>query len=184
MSVIISFKNRVYDKVLCLKELHSNRFALLINCLLHVHSRKRYVYVFDCEKDAPGLNAPMTIDYTGAYFRRDGLGGKFVGGISPSPENEPETTNLDVNFDYFDKHLWPIIANRVPAFNAVKVLHLYCYLKVVHKYKIVPILHFRLEVVGVVFMSIIVLTKMALLVHIHFTIMFTLQVDSVDTVSY
>lgn len=90
--------------------------------------------MFDCEKDAPGLNAPMTIDYTGAYFRRDGLGGKFVGGISPSPSDEPDTTNLDVNFDYFDKHLWPILANRVPAFNAVKVKVLVTS-KVVYKYK-------------------------------------------------
>ncbi|XP_050307407.1 FAD-dependent oxidoreductase domain-containing protein 1-like [Anthonomus grandis grandis] len=88
---------------------------------LPVERRKRYVFSFDCEKNPPGLNTPMTIDTTGAYFRRDGLGGRFLCGISPEENDEPATDNLDVNYEFFDTHLWPIIANRVPAFNAVKV---------------------------------------------------------------
>lgn len=63
----------------------------------------------------------MVFDYTGAYFRREGLGGKFIGGISPIEEEEPSTDNLDVDFSFFDKTLWPILASRVPAFNAIKV---------------------------------------------------------------
>lgn len=63
----------------------------------------------------------MVIDKTGAYFRRDGLGGSFICGLSPFPEDEPETSNLDVDYNFFDKSLWPIIANRVPAFNCLKV---------------------------------------------------------------
>ncbi|XP_066248334.1 FAD-dependent oxidoreductase domain-containing protein 1-like [Euwallacea similis] len=93
----------------------------ILSVPLPIERRKRYVFVFDCEKNPPGLNTPMTIDHTGAYFRREGLGGKFIGGISPEAGNEPETTNLDVNFNYFDEYLWPTLANRVPAFNAVKV---------------------------------------------------------------
>jgi len=93
----------------------------ILSVPLPVERRKRYVYVFDCPKNPPGLNAPMTIDYTGAYFRRDGLGGKFLCGLSPELEDEPETTNLDVNHEYFDRCVWPILANRVPAFNELKV---------------------------------------------------------------
>lgn len=79
------------------------------------------MYSFDCAKDPPGLNTPMTIDYTGAYFRRDGLGGKFICGMSPEQADEPDTSNLDVNYEYFDRHVWPVLAQRVPAFNALKV---------------------------------------------------------------
>lgn len=83
--------------------------------------RKRYVYTFDCQEPIPGLNIPMVFDYTGAYFRREGLGGKFIAGVSPIEEEEPSTDNLDVDYTFFDKTLWPILARRVPAFNALKV---------------------------------------------------------------
>ncbi|XP_030747843.1 FAD-dependent oxidoreductase domain-containing protein 1-like [Sitophilus oryzae] len=93
----------------------------ILNIPLPVEPRKRYVYSYLCQDNAPGLNTPMTIDHTGAYFRRDGLGGNFIAGISPDVDEEPETTNLDVNFEFFDRKLWPILAHRVPAFNALKV---------------------------------------------------------------
>lgn len=63
----------------------------------------------------------MTIDYSGAYFRRDGLGGSFIGGLSPSEEEEPATDNLDVDYQYFDEKIWPILAKKVPAFESIKV---------------------------------------------------------------
>lgn len=63
----------------------------------------------------------MTIDHTGTYFRRDGLGGSYIGGMSPEPSEEPNTDNLDVDHQFFDEKIWPNLAKRVPAFNAVKV---------------------------------------------------------------
>ncbi|XP_060536227.1 FAD-dependent oxidoreductase domain-containing protein 1-like [Cylas formicarius] len=93
----------------------------LLTYPLPVERRKRFVYSFNCQSNPPGINTPMTIDHTGAYFRRDGLGPCFIGGMSPEPHEEPETNNLDVNYEYFNEKVWPILANRVPAFNAVKV---------------------------------------------------------------
>lgn len=63
----------------------------------------------------------MTIDYTGSYFRRDGMGGAYIGGLSPLPTEEPDTDNLEVDHQYFDDKLWPNLAKRVPAFNSIKV---------------------------------------------------------------
>ncbi|XP_044750384.1 FAD-dependent oxidoreductase domain-containing protein 1 isoform X2 [Coccinella septempunctata] len=85
-----------------------------------VEKRKRYVYKFACRDDPPGINTPMTIDKTGTYFRRECIGGTFICGLSPSPEDEPQTDNLDVDYDFFDKSIWPILAERVPAFNCLK----------------------------------------------------------------
>lgn len=83
--------------------------------------RKRYVYRFECNGEGPGLNTPLTIDYTGTYFRRDGLGGSYIGGLSPAPSEEPSTDNLDVDHQFFDDRVWPNLAKRVPAFNGIKV---------------------------------------------------------------
>lgn len=42
----------------------------------------RYVYVVHCP-DGPGLECPFLIDYSGAYLRREGLGGNYIMGMSP-----------------------------------------------------------------------------------------------------
>lgn len=94
----------------------------LLSIPLPVEPRKRYVYVYKCDKDnGPGLNTPLTIDPNGTYFRRDGLGGNFIAGRSPAYENEPSVDNLDVDYEYFDSDVWPTLAHRVPSFEGIKV---------------------------------------------------------------
>ena len=34
---------------------------------------------------------------------------------------------MDVDFTVFDKEIWPILANRVPAFDALKVCRYLCF---------------------------------------------------------
>ncbi|TNM85255.1 hypothetical protein fugu_009433 [Takifugu bimaculatus] len=46
-----------------------------------VEPRKRYVYVVHCP-EGPGLDAPLVIDSSGVYFRREGLGGHYITGAS------------------------------------------------------------------------------------------------------
>jgi len=92
-----------------------------VRCLrLPVEPRKRYVFVVHCP-DGPGINCPMVIDPSGLYFRREGLAGLYLVGMSPPPEDEPSNDNLDVDYDYFYEKLWPILAARVPAFENCKV---------------------------------------------------------------
>jgi hypothetical protein len=72
------------------------------------------VYRFDSQGDNPlKLTRPLMIDYTGVYFRRDG--GSYIGGLSPKPEEEPETNNLDIDFDFFDNRVWPLLAHTHPS---------------------------------------------------------------------
>jgi FAD-dependent oxidoreductase domain-containing protein 1 len=54
-------------------------------------------------------------------YRREGLAGNYICGRSPLPEEEPSIDNLDVDYDFFDKKIWPVLASRVPAFESVKV---------------------------------------------------------------
>ncbi|MGH0142615.1 UNVERIFIED_CONTAM: hypothetical protein FKN15_033026 [Acipenser sinensis] len=87
---------------------------------LPVEPRKRYVYVFHCP-NGPGLEMPLLIDPSGAYARREGLGGNFLGGLSPSEEEEPDASSLEVDHDFFQEKVWPKLGHRVPDFQNIKV---------------------------------------------------------------
>ncbi|XP_005181588.2 FAD-dependent oxidoreductase domain-containing protein 1 [Musca domestica] len=91
---------------------------------LPVEPRKRYVYVINTQgTNAPGLGTPLTVDPCGTYFRRDGLGGNYLCGRSPTCEQEPPVDNLDVDHEYFETDIWPSLANRCQAFESAKVVN-------------------------------------------------------------
>ncbi|XP_042354940.1 FAD-dependent oxidoreductase domain-containing protein 1 [Plectropomus leopardus] len=85
-----------------------------------VEPRKRYIYVVHCP-DGPGLDSPFVIDYSGVYFRREGLGGNYITGTSPEESEEPDTSNLEVDHQFFEDKIWPSLASRVPGFEKLKV---------------------------------------------------------------
>ncbi|XP_044293364.1 FAD-dependent oxidoreductase domain-containing protein 1 isoform X1 [Varanus komodoensis] len=87
---------------------------------LPVEPRKRYVYVWH-SPDGPGLECPMLIDTTGAYFRREGVAGNYLGGLSPTEEEEPDIQDLEVDHEFFQEKVWPKLAHRVPHFESLKV---------------------------------------------------------------
>ncbi|KAI4492264.1 hypothetical protein M0802_009954 [Mischocyttarus mexicanus] len=92
----------------------------ILSVPLPVERRKRYVYCFHCP-DGPGLNTPLTVDPTNTYFRRDGLANSYICGQQPQENEEPDINNLDVDHDYFESSIWPVLANRVKSFENLKV---------------------------------------------------------------
>lgn len=124
--------------------IYQSQFALVINCAgpwagdvaklagigtgekilsvpLPVEPRKRYVYVFHCPK-GPGIESPLLIDPSGFYFRREGIGNHFICGMSPTEEEEPSIDNLEVDYDYFQNKVWPLMAHRIPKFESLKMM--------------------------------------------------------------
>lgn len=93
--------------------------AAMAGLELPVHPRKRCVYHFDCrERLGP---APLTIDPSGVYFRPEGEA--WIAGYSPRDgEADPDTLDLEVDRSRFDELVWPALARRVPAFEAVRLL--------------------------------------------------------------
>ncbi len=77
--------------------------------------------VFFIETRAPLGPTPLVIDASGVYFRPEGKG--YLCGLS-NPR-EPEGFNFDVDYDYFTDAIWPLLAARVPAFEALKVSQSY-----------------------------------------------------------
>ena len=84
---------------------------------LPVQARKRSIFFFT---SSARLDAcPMVIDPTGAYFRPEGEG--YLCGIAPSPEHDPECHDFEVQHSLFEEVLWPILAARVPGFEALRL---------------------------------------------------------------
>ncbi|VVC44810.1 Hypothetical protein CINCED_3A016377 [Cinara cedri] len=86
---------------------------------LPVEPRKRFVYYCHAPK-GPALS-PMVIDPSGVYFRPDSFDNHYLCGKSPKDSEEPDSSNLDVDHDFFEKEIWPHLAHRVPAFEEIKV---------------------------------------------------------------
>ncbi|XP_052642258.1 FAD-dependent oxidoreductase domain-containing protein 1 isoform X1 [Harpia harpyja] len=91
----------------------------LVQPPLPIQPRKRYVYSWHCP-DGPGFSCPLLVDTTGAYFRRDGIAGNYLGGMSPPEEEEPDPGDLSVDHDFFQERIWPRLAHRVPAFASLR----------------------------------------------------------------
>lgn len=110
-----------YSKVVLCAGGDSGQVGHLMGLTIPVEKRKRYVYVPHCP-GGPGLDCPLVIDPTGVYFRREGLGGNYLCGQSPSPAQEPPDTDLaTVDMDWFEEQVWPTLALRVKAFESLKV---------------------------------------------------------------
>ena len=96
--------------------------AGLAGIALPVERRKRYVYVIDCRDTPPGLrSAPLTIDPSGVYVRPEGA--QFICGLSPAAHEEPAVGGDDIDHAWFDERIWPVLAARVPALEAIKLVN-------------------------------------------------------------
>jgi FAD-dependent oxidoreductase domain-containing protein 1 len=88
---------------------------------LPVGPRKRYVYVLDCPAATEALHkAPLTVIPGGAYFRPEGR--NFLAGLSPEEHQEPDNLDWEVDHNWFEENIWPALAERVPLFEAIKVI--------------------------------------------------------------
>ena len=84
---------------------------------LPVQARKRCVFYFQTPAQVTGC--PLVIDPGGAYFRPEGAG--FVSGIALPEHEDPECFDFDVQHQLFDDVVWPLLAHRVPGFEAARV---------------------------------------------------------------
>ena len=84
---------------------------------LPVEPRKRMTYVFDCRQDLGAM--PLTIDPTGVGTRPEG--GQHLGLVSPPEADDPPRSDFELEYALFDEVIWPTLAHRIPAFEAIKL---------------------------------------------------------------
>ena len=85
---------------------------------LPVEGRKRSVFVFEAREKIDDM--PLVIDPTGIYVRPEGS--VFLAGGAESEEGESAADPHDFEPDWplFENEIWPAIAARIPAFEAIK----------------------------------------------------------------
>jgi FAD-dependent oxidoreductase domain-containing protein 1 len=97
----------------------SGEVAALAGISLPVEPRRRSVFVFDCREQLPLL--PLTIAPSGVWFRPEGR--FYLAGTTPAAGNDPSGAPLEVQHQEWEEMVWPVLAHRVPAFEAAKVVN-------------------------------------------------------------
>ncbi len=93
------------------------RVAAMAGVRLPVEARRRSVFAFDAP-DAP-RDSPLIVDTSGLWVRPEGEG--FIAGIAPPDADDHPDLPLEPDRRQFDDVLWPALAARVPAFDALRV---------------------------------------------------------------
>ncbi len=88
---------------------------------LPVRARRRTVYVFTCPQALADM--PLVIDPVGLWFRPEGRqpGSRFIGGDTPPADADRDDLPLDPDLAAFEDRIWPALAARVPAFEALRL---------------------------------------------------------------
>jgi len=95
------------------------RTARMAGIDVPVEPRKRYSWIFSAERPLD-RDLPLTIDPSGIHVRENGGGTYQCGGhsdIDPAVDYD----DFGMDFGIWENHVWPILAARIPQFEAIKV---------------------------------------------------------------
>ena len=95
--------------------------AQMAGITIPVEPRKRFTWVFSAEEPLD-RDLPLTIDPSGVHFRQDGASHYLAGGHAAY---DPAVAFDDFEMDHelWLDHIWPIIATRIPQFEAIKIVN-------------------------------------------------------------
>ena len=96
--------------------------AATVGVELPIESRKRCTFVFECRDEIAPV--PLTILPEGIGFRPEGR--TYLVNCAPPPEEDPPTRDTDIDYAQFEDRIWPALAARVPAFEAIRLTGAWC----------------------------------------------------------
>ena len=85
-----------------------------------VEPRKRYTFIFDAEQPLD-RDLPLTIDPTGVHMRSDGQ--YYLAGCPPDDDPAADYDDYEQDYSIWEEKVWPVLANRVPQFEAIKLMN-------------------------------------------------------------
>lgn len=96
-----------------------SRTAAMAGIDLPVEPRKRYTWIFAAERPL-AEDLPLTIDPSGVHVRENG-GGTYMAGGHADIDAAVDHDDFTMDHSLWENHVWPIIATRIPQFEALKV---------------------------------------------------------------
>ena len=85
---------------------------------LPVEPRRRFSFVFSTKNQIP-KTLPLTIDPSGVHFLRHGA--YYLAGCAPDHDVAVAPNNFEMDSQIWQDKVWPALAHRMPAFEAVKL---------------------------------------------------------------
>lgn len=96
------------------------RTSQMAGITIPVEPRKRFTWIFTAEQPLD-RDLPLTIDPTGVHFRQDGPQ-SYLAGCPADPDPAVDFDDFQMDHNRWQDHVWPIIATRIPQFEAIKVV--------------------------------------------------------------
>lgn len=97
---------------------NAGKVAAMAGLELPVEPRKRNVFVFEAREKYADM--PLLVDPSGIYVRPEGSV-YLTGGAEPEEgDRAPDSGDFEVNWPLFEEVIWPVLATRIPAFEAIK----------------------------------------------------------------
>ena len=96
------------------------RTARMAGIDIPIEPRKRFTWVFEAECPLD-QDLPLTIDPSGVYVRENG-GGTYMTGGHLDVDRAVDHDDFVMDLDLWEDHIWPVVATRIPQFDAVKVV--------------------------------------------------------------
>lgn len=98
---------------------NAGKVAAMLDIPLPIEPRKRTVFVIDCKIPHPDM--PLIVDPSGVYIRPEGT--CYISGVSPGAERDiaVDSDDLDPHYDLFEEVIWPVLYNRLPGFEAIRM---------------------------------------------------------------
>ena len=87
---------------------------------LPVEPRKRFTFIFDAETPLE-CDLPLTIDPSGVHVRSEGK--YYLAGCPPNDDPAIGYDDFIQDHQIWQDKVWPIIATRIPQFEAIKVIN-------------------------------------------------------------
>ncbi|QTD44821.1 NAD(P)/FAD-dependent oxidoreductase [Ottowia testudinis] len=84
---------------------------------LPVVGKARTVFCVSCPTPLP--HCPLLIDPSGIWLRPEGQG--FITGFAPPEDQDADFAPLEPDHAAFEDFVWPTLAERIPAFEALRV---------------------------------------------------------------
>ena len=97
---------------------NAGKVAAMAELDLPVEPRKRSVFVFEARETFDDM--PLLVDPSGIYVRPEGRA-YITGGAEPRDTDGPaDPSDFAPDWHLFEDIIWPVLATRVPAFEALK----------------------------------------------------------------
>ncbi len=97
-----------------------SRTAQMAGLEIPVEPRKRFTFIFDAEQPLD-RDLPLTIDPSGVHVRTDGQ--YYLAGCPPNEDPAVDFDDFEMDHSIWEEKVWPAIANRIPAFEAIKLVN-------------------------------------------------------------